>query len=234
MTRYSLRPARTTDAGKLGAMLSAATRAAAWMPRLHTEAEDIAFAGALIDQHDVTVITAEDDWPLGFLALEDETVISLYVAPVAQGLGLGQMLLRDAKTRRERLELWTFQANTSARRFYERAGFEEVERTDGAENDEGLPDLRYEWLQAPPEPPLPLHPDRYDADWEDAPDDIAPAADDGLAGDGHTQGEAREDNPDGTPDDTSDTVSPAGSGETSSDTPLPDDTENDTEEGHRP
>jgi GNAT superfamily N-acetyltransferase len=43
------------------------------------------------------------------------------------------------------LELWTFQVNESARRFYERHGFTEVEHTDGAGNEEREPDVRYAW-----------------------------------------------------------------------------------------
>ena len=43
------------------------------------------------------------------------------------------------------LSLWTFQVNGAARRFYERHGFTEVERTDGSHNDEHEPDVRYVW-----------------------------------------------------------------------------------------
>ncbi len=43
------------------------------------------------------------------------------------------------------LELWTFQVNARARRFYERHGFVEVDRTDGGHNEERQPDVRYAW-----------------------------------------------------------------------------------------
>ena len=55
------------------------------------------------------------------------------------------MLLNNAKTECDRLELWTFQANIGAQRFYMRHGFTEAERTNGAGNEEGLPDIRYVW-----------------------------------------------------------------------------------------
>jgi hypothetical protein len=45
----------------------------------------------------------------------------------------------------ERLELWVFQRNEGARRFYERHGFELVRLTDGAGNMEREPDALYEW-----------------------------------------------------------------------------------------
>ena len=41
-------------------------------------------------------------------------------------------------------QLWTFQSNHGARRFYERHGFVAVQHTDG-DNEEGAPDVRYEW-----------------------------------------------------------------------------------------
>ena len=47
------------------------------------------------------------------------------------------------------LQLWTFQANAPAQRFYERHGFHEVERTDGAGNEERSPDIRYRWQPEP-------------------------------------------------------------------------------------
>ena len=43
------------------------------------------------------------------------------------------------------LELWTFQINATAQRFYERHGFVAVDRTDGSANEEREPDIRYRW-----------------------------------------------------------------------------------------
>ena len=48
------------------------------------------------------------------------------------------------------LELYTFQVNTGARRFYERHGFRVVDLDDGARNEEGQPDVRYRWLPVGP------------------------------------------------------------------------------------
>jgi putative acetyltransferase len=47
---------------------------------------------------------------------------------------------------RDRLSLWTFQANEGARRFYAREGFAEVRMTEG-DNEEGLPDVLLEWVR---------------------------------------------------------------------------------------
>lgn len=138
-----LRAARSTDAGKLGAILSGFVEATPWMPRLHSRAEDIAFAGTMIDRGWVTV--AEAGEVLGFVARDGDEVTCLYTAPQAQGQGVGKALIAHAKSGRDRLELWTFQANAGARRFYRREGFAEVAQGDGAGTDEGLPDVQLVW-----------------------------------------------------------------------------------------
>lgn len=43
------------------------------------------------------------------------------------------------------LQLWTFQVNGPAQRFYERHGFIAVERTDGSGDEQHEPDIRYVW-----------------------------------------------------------------------------------------
>ncbi|WP_368667713.1 GNAT family N-acetyltransferase [Salipiger sp. PrR002] len=147
----TLRAARSTDAGQLGAMISDAVAAHPWKPVLHSGAEDIAHAGQMIARGWVTVAEAEDGRLQGFLAREEGYVHALFVTPQAQGSGVGRALLDAAKEAAERLELWTFVANTQARRFYERAGFAVMRRGDGSANDEGLPDLFYVWeAQASP------------------------------------------------------------------------------------
>jgi hypothetical protein len=51
-----------------------------------------------------------------------------------------------AKQRRPAgLDLYTFQVNGGARRFYERHGFVGIALGDGSGNDEGQPDVRYAW-----------------------------------------------------------------------------------------
>ena len=55
MTACHLRPARTTDAGRVGAILSAFIDDTPWMPRIHTRAEDLSFAGMMIDRGWITV-----------------------------------------------------------------------------------------------------------------------------------------------------------------------------------
>ena len=140
MSALVLRPARSTDAGKTAAILSGFIDETDWMPRIHTRAEDVSFTADMIDRGWVTV-AEQAGVVIGFCARDDEEVHALYVGSKARGQGCGARLLADMQDATDSLTLWTFQANTRAQAFYTRHGFVEVERTDGARNDEGLPDI---------------------------------------------------------------------------------------------
>ncbi|MDA7967180.1 GNAT family N-acetyltransferase [Ruegeria sp.] len=139
-----LRPARSTDAGRTGDILHGFARENPWMPELHSGAETIAYCGWMIDQGWVTVAET-DDGVVGFLALNGDEILSLYLTPSARGQGIGRQLLHHAMAGQTELSLYAFQANIPACRFYERNGFAEVARSDGADNDENLPDIKYVW-----------------------------------------------------------------------------------------
>lgn len=90
----------------------------------------------VVDEHNVLT---------GILVLREDWIDQLYVDVPHAGRGIGGRLIAHAKERRpERLQLWTFQSNAEARRFYVRHGFRPMETTDG-DNEEGAPDVRYEW-----------------------------------------------------------------------------------------
>lgn len=146
-----IRPAQPTDAGAVAAILSQFIDTTDWMPRLYTRAEELSFAGLMVDRGWVDV--AEPEGPgrgvAGFMARHSGFIHALYVARDHRGKGIGARLLDHAKAEAATLELHTFQANTGAQRFYARAGFREVGRGDGrgdgSVNDEGLPDIRLIW-----------------------------------------------------------------------------------------
>ncbi|MEM6939377.1 MAG: GNAT family N-acetyltransferase [Pseudomonadota bacterium] len=139
-----LRAARSTDAGAVGGILTEFAADTAWMPKLHTAAEDVSHAGKLIERGWVTVAERAGK-VVGFTAYDAPDLDSLYVAAGARGTGVGTALLIRILQRAETVELWTFQANGSAQDFYRAHGFEEIARTDGARNDEKLPDIQYRW-----------------------------------------------------------------------------------------
>lgn len=87
--------------------------------------------------------------PVAALVLgQPDWIEHLYVDSDYTSRGLGSRLLEVA--RRElsgsRIQLWTFQSNVGAGRFYERHGFVAVQWTDG-DNEESAPDVRYEWVR---------------------------------------------------------------------------------------
>jgi GNAT superfamily N-acetyltransferase len=98
------------------------------------------------------LVPAKETWVVddrgtivAMLVLEHGWVDHLYVDPDHTGRGLGTRLIEHAKDRNPaHLDLWAFQSNVGARRFYERHGFVAVEMTDG-DNEEGAPDVHYRW-----------------------------------------------------------------------------------------
>jgi GNAT superfamily N-acetyltransferase len=103
------------------------------------------FAPKRLKEFEVTV--AEDETGIvAFLARRGEEVRLLYTRPDRIGMGAGSQLIDAAKaTGIGALELWCFQANERARRFYEARGFHAIRFTDGADNEEQMPDIRYRW-----------------------------------------------------------------------------------------
>jgi ribosomal protein S18 acetylase RimI-like enzyme len=81
---------------------------------------------------------------VGFGAFTPEAIMQLYVDVAHLGQGIGTRLLDRAKADSNgKLWLYTFVTNKNAQRFYERHGFDVVER--GFEPVMQLGDLRYEW-----------------------------------------------------------------------------------------
>ena len=84
---------------------------------------------------------------LGHLALLPGWIDHLYVDPEHQGLGIGSCLVQLAQSRQAELRLYTFQSNVRARALYERHGFVVEALTDGARNEQKVPDCTYVWLR---------------------------------------------------------------------------------------
>ncbi|MDQ2064754.1 GNAT family N-acetyltransferase [Xinfangfangia sp. CPCC 101601] len=140
--------ARPEDAGALAQILGDWLRELAWMPILHSRDEDLAFVSRMIASHRVRVARDDRGRALGFIAVRQCVIGGFYVAAGARGQGIGKALLEDAKAVEPRLTLLTFQDNLGAIAFYTREGFVETERSNGACNEEGLPDLRMIWRRA--------------------------------------------------------------------------------------
>jgi ribosomal protein S18 acetylase RimI-like enzyme len=147
----TIRPAEPGDAKAVAEVFLAARAGMTYLPELHTAAETRGWVrDVLLRDHEVWIAEV-DSRVAGFAALSDDFLEHIYVHPQAQGRGLGTVLLALSKARRpEGLRLWVFQKNEGARRLYERHGFELVELTDGAGNEEREPDALYEWVERRP------------------------------------------------------------------------------------
>ena len=105
--------------------------------------------GVVLEGREVWLAETGDGVVVGFMLLEGDWIEQLYVDPSWTGRRIGTQLVAVAKQcRPSGLQLWTFQSNLRAQRFYERHGFVAEERTDGAGNQERAPDVRYVWRTA--------------------------------------------------------------------------------------
>ena len=151
MDEVEIRPAKAGDAAGIADVYLASFAATYAFPRAHSDADTRRWiAEVLLTSREVWVATAVNQGPIvAMMALTDDMVDQLYVAPGWTAQGIGSRLIGLAKSRRPNgLDLYTFQVNRGARRFYERHGFAEVASSDGSWNEERQPDVRYAWRPA--------------------------------------------------------------------------------------
>ena len=142
-----LRRAVASDAAEVGAIWLASFRATYGFPDVHPDDEVLRWVREVLVPTEETWLAIDPDGSIaGFMALDGDQLDQLYLRPGRSGHGIGARLLHLAMTRRPAgLSLYTFQVNDGARRFYERHGFVAVAFGDGSANEEGQPDVRYEW-----------------------------------------------------------------------------------------
>lgn len=84
---------------------------------------------------------------VGWVDVIENDLDQLYCRRGSTGKGIGLQLLNFAKqVSPNGLELFTFQVNQGARKFYAREGFVEVSYGDGTNNEEGHPDVKMIWM----------------------------------------------------------------------------------------
>lgn len=142
----ALRRAKPGDAGAIADVWLAAFRETYDFPPAHSDDEVRSWVASGLLPSTETWVATERGQVVGFVAIRGPSVEQLYVREPWTGRGIGSRLLTLAKTARPGgLELWTFQVNDGARRFYEGHGFVAAEMTDGSGNEERQPDIRYVW-----------------------------------------------------------------------------------------
>jgi ribosomal protein S18 acetylase RimI-like enzyme len=103
----------------------------------------------LIPDHHVIVVE-QNNRIIGMMALSATEgtgwIDQLYLHPDVVGQGIGTQLIERTKAELgSPIQLYTFQENQGAIRFYEGHGFKAIQYSDGSENEEKCPDILYEW-----------------------------------------------------------------------------------------
>lgn len=143
-----LRRAASSDAAAVATVwLRSFSAALPTVHRAHSDDETRTWIREHVVPNCETWVAVADHAVVGMMVLGDDGWLDqLYLDPAWRGRGVGDRFIALAKRLRpDGLQLWTFQVNGPAQRFYERHGFIAVERTDGAINEEREPDVRYQW-----------------------------------------------------------------------------------------
>lgn len=116
-----------------------------YLPKLHSlEGDKKFYRNRVFPECEVWVVKDNQEL-VGFCAFKEDWVEHLYLLPTHVGKTLGRSLLKKAQESHALLQLWVFQRNSRAISFYERNGFQKVRETNGASNEERLPDVLLEW-----------------------------------------------------------------------------------------
>ena len=140
----TLRRAGPADAAAVALLHRHVVRAS--LPYLHdpyTAEGDRAFFQDIFFPANTVWVAESGNQLAGYIGFRADWIEHLYIHPEHQGQGIGPQLLYVALKDGGESQLWTFQRNSRARRFYEQRGFEVIRFTDGAGNLEREPDVLY-------------------------------------------------------------------------------------------
>ena len=150
-----LRPAGGHDAPRVAQLLiDTRSKFMPYAPSAHSDDEVREWVATTLVPGGSVIVAEVHGRVLGAMATALDSgcawIRQMAVDPGVVGRGLGSTLLVHALTTLPRpIRLYTFQANSGARRFYERHGFAAVQFTDGRGNEEHCPDVLYELGAAP-------------------------------------------------------------------------------------
>jgi GNAT superfamily N-acetyltransferase len=147
----AFRAATAADAARVAEVYLASRKTfLSFAPLAHSDAEVRGWIAEVLIPSGAVTVALDHGRIVGMMALSRDGGIGwidqLYLDPPSVARGIGAALLERAKRDLGRpIRLHTFQANEGARRFYERHGFRALAFGDGSANEEGCPDVLYEW-----------------------------------------------------------------------------------------
>ena len=148
--RIKVRPAEPGDAARVADVYLTAFHATYDFALAHSDDQVRQWIRDLLIPAGDTWVATLDGEVVGMAVIRPGELDQLYVAPAAQGRGIGSRLVDLAKRRSPQgLGLYTFQANQRAHGFYERRGFVADAFGDGSGNEEREPDVHYAWTPGP-------------------------------------------------------------------------------------
>ena len=141
----SIRRATPQDAKPAAEVFLAARATMTYLPSLHSDDDTRNFIGGVVAAKE-TWVAERDGKVVGFAVIDGGWLEHLYVHPSRFNTGTGSKLFEQATRQHPQgFQFWAFQLNVGARRFYERHGCALEKLTDGADNEEKLPDALYIW-----------------------------------------------------------------------------------------
>lgn len=142
----TIRRAVPADSPAIADVYLAAFRSAYDFPLAHSDDEVRGWLAEEVVPRLETWVAENRGRVVAMMVLDEGWIGHLYVDPPWHRRGVGSRLMALAKQRRPGgLELYTFQVNDRARRFYVRHGFTVARLGDGSGNEEGQPDVLYRW-----------------------------------------------------------------------------------------
>ena len=143
----NIRKALDKDSIQLTDIFISARENMTYLPTLYSREETLWWISNIVLKETDVHIAEINNESVGFLAKNGDIIEHLYIHPKYQNRKIGQFLLNICMDLESKLELWVFQKNTGAIRFYEKNGFKLIEQTNGSRNEEKVPDARYGWLR---------------------------------------------------------------------------------------
>jgi GNAT superfamily N-acetyltransferase len=138
---FQIRPALPSDYRRLAEIHVLGRYDMSYLPHVHAFTSVEKWMREIVVPSRTALAAEADGGVVAYAWLHEGWLRGLYVHPSYQRRGIGAQLLSELKKiAGNGLNLWVFEANEGAIRFYERHGAKTVRTTDGSGNEEKLPD----------------------------------------------------------------------------------------------